>query len=384
MSDVMNLQATYHIFPDRGFLPHPDPLVHLSDGDPALSAEAMTTMEALAELLPNWMAHDHTALAHALQRLPSFDVVSGITQSATLERLFMLYAYLASAAIHGLGWKVLPAGVAVPFYELAQRLQRPPILSYTTLVLHNWRRVDPCGALTVDNLAALQTFGQRPDEAWFALVHVGVEAAAALAIWQLPAAIAAAENHAWDDLESCLNHLAESLSAMRRAFHRMPEGCDPDVYWQHVRPHMFGFQDVVFEGVAAYGGAAQTLNGGSGAQSSIIPAIYNALGIQHQQTGLMVHLNAMKAHMPAPHRAFIDVVRTSAIREAAHQTATLRDAYNTCIDALLAFRRAHLSYAKTYIFNKTDNPVGTGGTPFMDWLRLLIEETDAHRLPESK
>ncbi len=40
------------------------------------------------------------------------------------------------------------------------------------------------------------------------------------------------------------------------------------------------------------------------------------------------------------------------------------------------FRSLHYHYATTYIAEKVANPLGTGGTIFMDWLKQLIDETE--------
>jgi indoleamine 2,3-dioxygenase len=40
------------------------------------------------------------------------------------------------------------------------------------------------------------------------------------------------------------------------------------------------------------------------------------------------------------------------------------------------FRSLHYHFATEYIFRKVSNPVGTGGTVFMDWLKQLIGETE--------
>ncbi len=91
---------------------------------------------------------------------------------------------------------------------------------------------------------------------------------------------------------------------MIASFHRMPEGCDSDVYYFKVRPYIFGFNEVIYEG--AFGNQPQTFRGQTGAQSSIVPALVAALGLQHETTGLTQHLDIMKAYMPKPHREFVE------------------------------------------------------------------------------
>ena len=80
----------------------------------------------------------------------------------------------------------LPAAIAVPLVELAKRVGRPPILSYASYCLHNWRRLDPAGPIALDNIALLQNFSTpgdgKSDEDWFILVHVNIEAYAGPAL----------------------------------------------------------------------------------------------------------------------------------------------------------------------------------------------------------
>jgi indoleamine 2,3-dioxygenase len=44
------------------------------------------------------------------------------------------------------------------------------------------------------------------------------------------------------------------------------------------------------------------------------------------------------------------------------------------------FRAVHYGWAQEYINRRTDDPRGTGGTPYMEWLRQLIEETHAFKI----
>jgi indoleamine 2,3-dioxygenase len=60
--------------------------------------------------------------------------------------------------------------------------------------------------------------------------------------------------------------------------------------------------------------------------------------------------------------------------------------YDRSVTALGAFRGQHLDYADRYIHRQSStglgNPTtrGTGGTPFMAYLRKHLDETLAHRI----
>jgi indoleamine 2,3-dioxygenase len=68
------------------------------------------------------------------------------------------------------------------------------------------------------------------------------------------------------------------------------------------------------------------------------------------------------------------------------QHPSLCDAYNRCVHWLELFRSVHLEYAQRYIHKQSQrgakNPVnvGTGGTPFISYLRKHRDETSKHRI----
>ena len=99
-----------------------------------------------------------------------------------------------------------------------------------------------------------------------------------------------------------------------------------------------------------------------------------ALGIRHKNSLLTQHLDDMQTYMPTPHRQFIR--QTASVRDfvIAHG-GKLKELYNACMAELIAFRCRHFEYAVNYIEKKVDNPIATGGTPYVPWLRQLIEET---------
>jgi indoleamine 2,3-dioxygenase len=231
----------------------------------------------------------------------------------------------------------------------------------------------------VDNLRLVQTFLGNKDEAWFVLIHVDIEARAADALQAVQEAAQAAVQNDESAAGRALERAHRSIHNLVSTFQRMPEGCDSNVYYYAVRPYIFGFENMVDEGVAVYGGKPQSFPGQTGAQSSIVPALVAALGLEHEQTGLTDHLNAMKDYVPKPHREFVTQMGHAGIRpyvlKHAHNTA-LTEAYNECLRKVKEFRSLHYHFATEYIFKQVSNPVGTGGTIFMDWLKQLISETE--------
>lgn len=101
---------------------------------------------------------------------------------------------------------------------------------------------------------------------------------------------------------------------------------------------------------------------------------------------LYSYLQEMRQYMPPAHRNFIAAIKRGAsirqyVQERRAVKPSLRDAYNDCIQWLERFRSVHLEYAGRYIQRQNQrgrrNPVdvGTGGTPFMPYLKKHRNET---------
>src|SRR5207247_235586 len=129
-------------------------------------------------------------------------------------------------------------------------------------------------------------------------------------------------------LEAVLEATRASLNAMNQTMLRMPEGCRPEVYFRKVRPYIFGFTNVVYEGCADT--SPRTYRGETGAQSSIVPTMLAALGVRHKDSLLTTHLEDMRQYMPAPHREFIREQRSVRDYVARFGSNRLRELYNEC------------------------------------------------------
>lgn len=377
----------YDVSPERGFLPDPDP-------ERALPAP-LALWQELAGELPKRLAAQR--LRAAVRSLPPFELAA--LRSPAEERAAMrVLSFLGHAFVWegGVPEPVLPRQLAAAWCAIARRLGRPPVLSYASYALDNWRRFDAHGPLRVENLAILQNFLGGQDEDWFILIHVEIEALAARALRAAPAALAAAGRADGAALTARLEEVATALEAMLASLRRMPERCDPYIYFSRVRPFIHGWKDhpalpngVVYEGVAELPGP-QRLRGETGAQSTIVPVLDALLGVAHAPDPLREYLDEMRGYMPPRHRAFLEHVEAGpsvrgAVRELRAARPELAEAYDACLRWLEAFRTLHLDYAARYIHAQAGggaNPsdVGTGGTPFMKYLAKHRDETAGHRV----
>ncbi|MEL6308203.1 MAG: hypothetical protein AAFQ52_08670 [Chloroflexota bacterium] len=326
--------------------------------------------------LPSAIAKGAEATARFLHDVPPVDMTQ--PTPAEVEIKHMLYGYLACAWVHGTGDTTIPASIAQSLVWLGAKLERPPMLAYAGMVLCNWRQKDSGTDFSPENVELRLRFTELIDETWFFRVHIAIEAQAGAMLTALSDARFAVATDNRQQVLSCLREMQAGLVKITQTFHRMPDLCDPDIYYQQVRPFLMGFgEQVVFAGVEHN---PTPLRGGSGAQSSVVPALLAGLGIQHQSTALTHNLNDMRRYMPREHRAYIQSMVGHPLRDYCADYAPLRDAYNRVLQHLITFRRAHLYYARTYIFEKSTNPIGTGGTEYMGFLSKLIDETANQRL----
>jgi indoleamine 2,3-dioxygenase len=331
---------------ERGFLPRPDPLERLP--------KEFAAWEEIGRELPKLMLTGR--IRSFIRQLPLLDAAR-LGHDRERKKAMVILSFVGHAYVWGEKETVtlLPSSLALPWHQVARMLGRPPVLSYPSYALDNWRRVDIESPIEVGNIVLLQNFLGGQDEEWFVLIHVAIEAAAAPALAAIVAAQRAVAKQELEEVADQLAIIAKSIEAMNRILLRMPERCDPYIYFHRVRPYIHGWANqpslpsgIVYEGVEEYAGKGQNLRGETGAQSSIIPALDAALGVTHAEDMLRSYLNEMRDYMPPRHRGFIEAVEAGpSIREFVlrHSQAhpTLRDLYNAAIDEMGKFRSTHLA-----------------------------------------
>ena len=387
----MNFDATlineFQIDPERGFLPATDPLEQLSS--------YFAPWEEVARNLPKLLSANKVRAF--VKELPLLDA-RNLNSDAEKRRAMVLLSFLGHGYVWGEGDTVreIPACLAAPWFKVSEQLGRPPVLSYASYALDNWRRIDSNTRIELGNIALLQNFLGGIDEEWFVTVHVAIEASAGPALVALMEAQEAVSHGDLQELERRLGIISNHLEIMHEILLRMPEHCDPYIYYRRVRPYLHGWSNhpalpegLIYEGVEAYAGRPRQFRGETGAQSSLIPSFDAAIGITHQADELYNYLQEMREYMPPAHRNFIGRIEQGAsirryVLDHRAQKPSLRDAYNRCVEWLDRFRSIHLEYAKNYIQKQSkrasQNPtdVGTGGTPFVPYLRKHRDETKKH------
>lgn len=386
----------WDITAERGFLGTQDPLRTLSVKNEKY-IPLIARLENIPVCLANWIEErrvreELVSQLRDISNLMDEEFFASLDET-NYERLMHLYSYMASAYVyarHELPANRLPCEIAIPLVRAANYVGRKPILSYASYCLTNWERKVPgpidVNPICLDNISLMSNFCTpevgKQDEDWFILIHVEIEAGAAPGVFACKQLLDSVSPNT-EFFNLILSKIHQSLVAMNKTLERMPEQCSPDNYFRWVRPYIFSFNNMVYEG--CFNNQPQTFRGETGAQSTIIPIFLAALGVRHKDSMLTHHLSEMRDYMPEPHRKFLQNLLIQqddpavSLREAV-KTSGDKMLYNDCIAQIVQFRAKHFEYAVNYIYNKVDSPEGTGGTPYVPWLKQLKEETEEHMI----
>ena len=317
-----------------------------------------------------------------------------------LRLLNVQFSFLAHAYVWGdlAPSKILCKALATPWSKISEMLGRPAILSYASYCLDNWHKINQDEGVNLDNVALNYNFLGGIDEDWFVTIHVCIEHAANRAICSAFNISKKYENKACDTdfLKKELTSIKESMIEVNHIFRKMPEKCDPYIYYHRVRPYIFGWKNnpalpngLIYEG--CFGDEPQLYRGETGAQSSIVPTLDALLNVKHERDELREYLDEMKSYMPPSHRALIKYVEDfSKVKDEVSEDKVLMSIYDECCEEISIFRSQHLRYAADYIHNQSTKSTlfgsggskvrGTGGTPFMKYLKKHRDETDSSKI----
>ncbi|KAF9534036.1 Indoleamine 2,3-dioxygenase [Crepidotus variabilis] len=268
---------------------------------------------------------------------------------------------------------VIPSSISLPMLRISKFLDIPPLLTFSDTVLYNWDfRIQPNskGAIpALDNIRTATMFTNSVDEEEFYLCSARIELRG-VQILELMR-LTMDETFVGDDitvrrLVEYLDTIAEVVGDLKMLLMDVKKLCDPDIYYNEVRPWFRGEDSVepgqqprkwVFEGLENDPrlSAPAELSGPSAGQSSLIHVLDIFLGVDHQPTspGRAPFMSRMQKYMPRNHRLFLDHLKANPrplrIFVMEKNDVELTDVYNKAVVALKEFRDAHMIIATLYI-----------------------------------
>lgn len=249
---------------------------------------------------------------------------------------------------YGLGRQSLPANIAVPLVQAAEKIGQRPFMEYAlSYALYNYKRKDPSKGLDYNNLDLIRAFSGYPDEYGFILVHVAmVRHSGALAAASLTALDAAAEGNR-PAFDKAMRDLLSSYQTINEVMETMWGRSKPEAYLSY-RTFIMGTKSqpmfpngVIYEGVSD---EAYKMRGESGANDSMVPLGDNLLELtSNMPTNPLTNvLRDFRTYRPRNHQQFLEYVEKRAaavgIRDFAMGNANSAALYLANLDQIRAFR----------------------------------------------
>ncbi|XP_029794511.1 indoleamine 2,3-dioxygenase 1 [Suricata suricatta] len=382
----------YHIDEELGFV-LPDPLEEL----PYPYDQWISIAKNLPELI------EKNELRKEVEKLQMFSI-DGLKDHKSQRLAHLVLGYITMAYVWNQGGEdvceVLPKNIAVPYCELSQKLDLPPILVYADCVLANWKKKDPRGPMTYENMDILFSFPGGDCGKGFFLVSLLVEIAAASAIKVIPGLLNAVKCEDRNTLQMALRQIASCLKQALKEFGQMHDYVDPDDFFNVLRIYLSGWKgNLQLPSGLKYEGVWETpkqFAGGSAAQSSIFQCFDVLLGIEQSsgEESSFKFLHEMREYMPLAHRKFLQTLESApSVRQfvLSKGDAELQADYNDCVKAMVALRSYHLRIVAKYIVTPSKNRsrgnptsedssepenTGTGGMKVMTFLKSVKGTTE--------
>lgn len=156
-----------------------------------------------------------------------------------------------------------------------------------------------------------------------------------------------------------LREVADALKQCKVILNSMRQGCDPDVFYNQLRPYLVGSLSVergvryLGTGGAEGEGIVHRFPGASAAQSPLFQSLDVLLGVKHSSGGREAFVKEMQKAMPDDHVRFIhdlsNLPSISAFVSTQPEDSEVRAVYNEAIKALGEFRSEHVRIVTSYV-----------------------------------
>lgn len=309
--------------------------------------------------------------------------------------------------------KVLPRNLALPFWEVSQRLGLPPIFVHADAALANWKKRDPEKPFEMENLDLVVRLPGGESLRGFFLVTLLVELAAVPALKSIPTVFRGVSCGHTEAVAQALHNISKSIHEMTEALKLMHVYVEPAVFYGVIRIYLSGWKDnpimpngIIYEGVDP---EPMEFSGGSAAQSSLLHCFDELLGIKHEAKA-EAFLARMRDYMPPAHKQMIqDISIQPPLRNFVQQQhdEQLNQAFQLCVTKLIELRSYHINVVSRFITvpaararqlrvqdEHTEDMVrkaptaleerGTGGSSIMGFLKAVRDKTKQVLLPVNK
>lgn len=342
------------------------------------------------------------------------------TSLPLLRRAHLVLAFLLHFYVQTLPTTApvfIPRPISIPILHVSNYLGMPPVVTFADTVLYNWTTKTPLDPAhfppALDNLRSQTLFSGLPDEEEFYLSSARIElrGVEALDIMRMTMdEIFVGDNLAVGRITKCLHRLAIVINDLRQLILDVRKGCDPEMYYNDVRPWFRGEDSDeskrkwVFEGLEDLEGIEEPkeLSGASAGQSSLVHSLDCFLGVDNVRPSPESNpsfMARMQVYMPRSHRLFLDHLADTNlplrkfVEENGTQSKELLEAYNKAVMALKDFRDAHMIIVTLYIIGparrarkakeekerlereKQEALKGTGGTDLVKFLKGIRNQT---------
>ena len=306
----------------HGFLPTRPPLLRFGERHAAWDAVVAELPELHASLL----------LRRRLEALPELPADSRSLPSRYLQRAATALGILAHA-YHRVGPRhsgETPLAVRRPWEQVSRRLgRRAAFLTYTDLIVCNWRNVGPDGCgLTVEDLQLLVPTVDTPEERVFYLTQVEM-------LWVgaplIGAAVRAQEAMLSGDLAALARELEGVSACLRRLIRASLPKINPNRYADtYVDPAVWA-KTVAPLAVPLKPGPP----GPSGTSSPLFHLLDALLGRRRYDSQLGMEARTLRAIFPPHWAAFLEGVAAHSVADyvAQHGDGAVRDAFADALDA---------------------------------------------------
>ncbi len=387
----------FDVSQEYGFLPSSLPLEILPD--------PYTPLQQLLDEMPVVLGENKfgllntpNAIADAVNALPNLiDHVTKEYDVRIIQALFRGYSFLASAYTlepsfqhyrktgdYGKARNILPAQIAQPFCEVAEKLDVYPWMDYHyAYSLGNFRKKDHSLGLEWTNLDMCVRFSGQPDEVGFIMLHVDINQHSPDLVGSVYHTLKAINKN---DQIAATNWLDKNYQTMVHMNARRREMWKAS-RWQYYNDFRIfimgvkGNEEIFGDGVTYTGvwDEPKQFRGQTGAQDDIIPMedIFSGVIRYYPQNELTKYLLDLRTYRPkCIQHFFIDLEESVKSIDEKGIIGILyknKNAEGLCLllgilEEIYHFRNGHWQFVQKYIMANTPYAKATGGTPITSWL----------------